>query len=269
MSLSELKIGIIGTGNMGGAIARGLVSDIDSNNLIIFDLDESKAEVLAENIKIKVSSSINDLIDFSDIIILAVKPNSIASLLNSSKNLIKNKIIVSIAAGIKIKFIKNIVDVSNKKIRVMPNTPATIGEGISVMSPDADISDEIIEEVKNILSSTGQVEILPEKMMDAVTGLSGSGPAYVFTFIQALADGGVKMGIPFDSALKLAAQTVAGSAKMILEDMNSPISLRGKVASPGGTTISGIHELEKAGFSGIVMSAVESAAKKSALLGEE
>jgi len=143
-----------------------------------------------------------------------------------------------------------------------------VGEGMSVLSPNDHVDEQSLLEVEQIFAKIGRVAVLPEKLMDAVTGLSGSGPAYVFTFIQALADGGVKLGIPRDKAVMLAAQTVLGSAKYVLESGEDPSTLRGRVTSPGGTTIEGIHVLERSGFSGIVMDAVEKAAQKSQKLGE-
>jgi pyrroline-5-carboxylate reductase len=162
---------------------------------------------------------------------------------------------------------EKLLGADKKIIRAMPNTPALIGEGMTVLSPNSSLDNESLEAVKEIFQLTGNVLVLPEKHLDAVTGLSGSGPAYVFTFIQALADGGVKMGIPRKEAELLSAQTVLGAAKMVLEGGKGPVELRNSVTSPGGTTIEGLHSLEKGGFSGLVMDAVEAATKRSKNLG--
>jgi len=184
-------------------------------------------------------------------------------------NVSGDTIIVSIAAGVTIAAMEQAAGGDKKLIRVMPNTPSVAGEGMSVLSPNKNIDAKALDIVENIFSQIGKVLVLSEELMDSVTGLSGSGPAYVFTFIQALTDGGVKMGIPRDKSLVLAAQTVLGSAKLVLETGEDPISLRGKVTSPGGTTIEGVHILEKKGFSGIVIDAVEAGTLKSRKLGEK
>jgi len=270
MTIPEnLNIGCIGAGNMGAAIILGLASDIPAKNLMIYDIEKSRTDLLSEKYGIISSGSIQSLADNSDIIIIAVKPDTVAEVISKIKNTIKNKVIVSIAAGVTIDSIEKEAGKSCKIIRVMPNTPALTGEGMSVLSPNKNIDNTTLQKVEKIFSGIGRVLVLPEKMMNAVTGLSGSGPAYVFTFIQALTDGGVKMGIPRSKALILAAQTVMGAAKMVMETGEDPAALRSSVTSPGGTTIDGIHILERAGFSGIVIDAVEAASEKSRILGEK
>ena len=266
-NLKDKKIGCIGIGNMGSAITAGLVDKILIDNINIIDTDKQKLDELSKKYKIKSSKTIEALVNDSDIIIIAVKPNIVAEIVEQIGQDIKNKIIVSIAAGISISTIENKIGSNKKIIRAMPNTPALINEGITVLAPNKNIDDGTLKTVKEIFSQIGKVHVLPENLMDAVTGLSGSGPAYVFTFIQAMADGGVKMGIPRDIALDLAVQTVIGSAKMIQTGSESPFDLRGKVTSPAGTTIEAVHVLEKGGFSGLVMDAIESATNKSKIMG--
>jgi len=255
---------------MGGAILSRLAAAGDPSSLSVYDIAAAKAEALAQGTGINAAKSPEELARASEILIIAVKPDTVAASLDAIKGAIAaDCIIVSIAAGISITAMEKIVGPSRKIVRVMPNTPAMVGEGMSVLSPNDSVDENSLIEVERIFSAIGRVLVLPEKLMDAVTGLSGSGPAYVFTFIQALADGGVKLGIPRDKALVLAAQTVMGSARYLLESGEDPMALRGKVTSPGGTTIEGIHVLERSGFSGIVMDAVEKAAQKSQRLGEK
>ncbi len=270
MTAGKKTIGCIGAGNMGGAILSRLAAGIDPSLILVYDADADKAKKLSRATGITVAATAEDLARASSIIIVAVKPDTVAAVLGAIKGSIAaGSIIVSIAAGITLAAMERIIGPSAKLVRVMPNTPSLVGEGMSVLSPNANVDGDSLIEVEQIFSKIGRAMVLPEKLMDAVTGLSGSGPAYVFTFIQALSDGGVKLGIPRDKALLLAAQTVMGAAKYVLETGEDPMSLRGKVTSPGGTTIEGIHVLERSGFAGIVMDAVEHAAQKSQRLGEK
>ncbi|MCP4133430.1 MAG: pyrroline-5-carboxylate reductase [bacterium] len=270
--MSQLKsktIGCIGMGNMGTAIISGLSAKMPAENLIIHDIDPNKLDSLSAKYGVVTAESDRSLVTESNIVIIAVKPAVVSSVLMQVKDLVADSIIVSVAAGITIDSIEKVIGSSTRVIRVMPNTPALIDEGMSVLSSNKNIDDKSLSIVEEIFSEIGKVLVLPESMMDAVTGLSGSGPAYAFTFIQAMTDGGVKMGIPRDKAIILAAQTLLGSARLVLDSVEDPIALRGKVTSPGGTTIDGVHILEKAGFSGIVMDAVEAATLKSKKLGEK
>lgn len=261
MKTDNLKIGIIGTGNMGSAIIKGLSSVKSRESLLIYDIDKTKLSEISSEAGVKISDSIDAIINFSDILILAVKPDiavSIASTLSNYKG-----IVISIAAGISISTLKNKSGETVKIVRAMPNTPVNTGQGMTVISPSDNISANEIEQIKSIFLSVGEVLVMDEKHMNAVTAISGSGPAYIFTFIQAMADAGVKLGIPRAESLILAGQTILGSAKMFLDKKENPIMLRDKVTSPGGTTIAALHILEKAGFSGIIIDAIETAAKRS------
>ena len=266
MKLTEMKIGVMGAGNMGGAILSRLSGKLNKDNITCFDIDRNKLESIIKNIGIRSSKSVSDLAKMSDVIIIAVKPDNVIDILKEID--VMDKIIVSIAAGISLNTINKNLKSKNKIIRIMPNTPALIGEGMSVISPDAGIDIDTENIVREIFSCMGEVMILPEKLMDAVTALSGCGPAYGFTLIQAMIDGGVKIGIPREKALILASQTILGAAKMVINSTEEPIILRGKVASPGGSTIEAIHVLEKEGFSGIIMDAIEAAKIKSEKLGK-
>jgi pyrroline-5-carboxylate reductase len=259
----DLKIGIIGLGNMGGAITRGLSASIPSENIYAYDIDPARCKSIPG---IKTTLFLDELIESADIIIVAVKPDTVNEILVKLTSY--KGIIVSIAAGIKIETLKKVSGSDKKIIRAMPNTPALSGCGMTVLCASENVSEDEIQSVEKVFLSTGKVLVLQEKHMDAVTGVSGSGPAYVFTFIQAMADGAVKMGLPREHALTIAAQTVFGSAKMFLDKSENPIKLRDDVASPGGTTIDAIHVLEKAGFSGIIIDAIEASALKSKELGK-
>ncbi len=266
--LKNLTIGCIGTGNMGGAILSGLAKKINKDNIICFDKDKSRLQSIKSELGIKTAGSSADLAAKSDVILLAVKPDVIRSVLEDIKENTANKYMISVAAGISISYINDIIHSPKNIVRVMPNTPALIGEGMSVISPFLnETDDKLLAISEEIFSYLGRVIVLPEKLMDAVTAVSGSGPAYGFTVIQAMIDGGVRMGLPREKASILAAQTILGAAKMVLESKDEPITLRGKVTSPGGTTIEAVHILERSGFSGILMDAIEAAKCKSEKLG--
>ncbi|MFH0977441.1 MAG: pyrroline-5-carboxylate reductase [Spirochaetota bacterium] len=265
--LANMTIGCIGTGNMGSAIISCLANNINKAKIICFDTDKSKLESIKRDTGIRIAESVIDLVKGSDVLILAVKPDIIGSVLSEIKNVISDKLIISIAAGISTSYINGIIQSPKNIIRVMPNTPAMIGEGMSVISAAKEIDGKLLAVAEEIFSYLGKVVILPEKLMDAVTAVSGSGPAYGFTLIQAMIDGGVKTGLPRDKATILAAQTILGAAKMVLEGKDDPITLRGKVTSPGGTTIEAVHILERSGFSGIIMDAIDAAKKRSEKLG--
>ena len=262
-----MTIGCAGLGNMGGAIIGGLAKEFPRERLFGYDKDRDKALGISHHITL--CADICELVSHSDILIIAVKPDVVRSLLNEVKGIIDGTLVISIAAGITVSAIEEILGSDKKIIRVMPNTPALVGEGMAVLAPNAQCDGADLAHAEEIFSLLGKTLILPEKHFDAVTALSGSGPAYAFTFIQAMADAGVKLGIPRDKAQLLAAQTLRGSAEMVLSSGDDPISLRGKVCSPGGTTIAAVHVLERAGFSGTIMDAVEEAAVVSARLGKK
>lgn len=256
------KIGVIGCGNMGQAIIKGLIekANIKSTDIVITDVDNEKVKNLIEIYNVA-GSDINKVVNLSEIIFLAVKPKDLEKTLLPVKDKFKeNQILISVLAGIKIDKIKKVVE-KPFIVRTMPNTPALIGEGVIGVSFERDTDKK--EEITNLLKGLGEVYEVEEDLLDVITGLSGSGPAYVFNFIDALAQGGVKMGLPYDLALKIATSTVIGSAKLVKETGLHPVVLRDKVTSPAGTTIYGLHELEKRNFKDAVISAVESATKRS------
>ncbi|TFH42891.1 MAG: pyrroline-5-carboxylate reductase, partial [Chrysiogenales bacterium] len=202
MDSTAQKIGCIGIGTMGGAIMSRLASHVDARLLSAYDTDASRSAPLSRDHGIRIAPSPEDLAGDADIVIVAVKPDAVERALESVKGrLTTEKTIVSIAAGVSISAMEAILGEQVKIVRVMSNTPAMVGEGMSVLSPNGHVDEKTLLEVERIFSIVGRVLVLPERLMDAVTGLSGSGPAYVFTFIQALTDGGVKLGIPREKAL--------------------------------------------------------------------
>ncbi|MCF6175155.1 MAG: pyrroline-5-carboxylate reductase [Victivallaceae bacterium] len=261
------RIIFIGAGKMASAIAGGMVKNgFNADNISAYDVNSSAVESFTTTTGVAASTEHPErMVKEADIVIIAVKPQVIKSAL--AELLLAEKTIISIAAGITIKLLAKISG-SSKIIRVMPNTPALVGQGVSAWCASADITETEADAVKLILSAVGKVCRVDEKMMDAVTGLSGSGPAYVFDFIQALADGGVKAGLPRDTALMLAGQTVAGAAAMMIESGEHPAVLRDMVTSPGGTTAAALAVLERRAFKGIVSDAVNTAAARSAELGK-
>ena len=262
----DKELGLIGVGNMGTALLKGVLSSntIDKEKTIIYDVREEVIKNRIQEFNVKAVSSNTELIQQVKFIIIAVKPQNIDSVLEEiGPQLSEDQILISIAAGVTLDYIKKFISKNIGLIRVMPHTPAFVGEGASAIAHNKNVTENDLKYVKKVLNSVGEVVELEEKHIDAVTGLSGSGPAYVFIIIEALADGGVKMGLPRDIALKLAAQTVLGSAKMVIETGIHPGELKDMVASPGGTTITALHEIEKGKLRATLISAVEAATLKS------
>ncbi|MCX7884784.1 MAG: pyrroline-5-carboxylate reductase [Caloramator sp.] len=260
------KIGFIGAGNMGQAMIGGIIKSkiAKSQEIIVCDLDEEKLKKIAEDFNVKTTTNSKELSNEADIIILAIKPNIFDVVLSDIKDSITDsKIIVSIAAGKTIKSIENILGDNKKIIRTMPNTPALVNAGMTAVCKNKNVSDEEIKEILDIFESFGETEIVSEYLIDSVIGISGSAPAYVFMFIEALADAGVIGGMPRDKAYKFAAQAVLGSAKMVLETGKHPGELKDMVCSPAGTTIEAVATLEEEGFRGSVIKAVKDCIRKS------
>ena len=263
------KISFIGAGRMATALAAGLVKKgFSISTLSAFDISDFASAKFSEKTGIRISKDIKDALSNADIVILAVKPQNVSEALSEARPLIKDKLLISILAGTRIETLKGLSG-CQRIVRVMPNTPALIGEGISVFCHSVGLSASDIGRTEDILSAVGTVCQVKESQMDAVTGLSGSGPAYVFDFIQALSDGGVAAGLPRDIASKLAAQTVKGAASLVIETGEHPSVLRDQVTSPGGTTAKGLSILEKNAFRGIVSEAVTAAAERSKELGKK
>ncbi len=266
--MSDIRIGFIGAGNMAGAIIKGAVEKkvIAPNHVIVYDIESEKVNALQDSHGIHGVTSIAALCEASDMLLIAVKPNVLSDVLKKMCDI--SLPLISIAAGWGASRIKEIYGDSKRVLRVMPNTPLMVGEGMSVLETPSSFSEHELAFAKKLFGALGQVSFAQEKQMDAVTAVSGSGPAYVFMFIEALADGGVLCGLPRAQAYTLAAQTVLGSAKMVLDTGLHPGALKDAVCSPGGTTIEAVKTLEKQGLRSAVINAVEDCAKKSGSLGK-
>lgn len=260
------KLGIIGGGAMGAAFTNGVVSSgvIGAGDVTVADFDQSKLDKLVKDLGVKVTTDNAIAARDADIILLAVKPAIVPVVLEGLASVVTSKqLIVSIAAGVSLEAIESRLPDGVGVIRAMPNTPCQIGVGAIGFCAGKAATREQIDAAKTIFDAVGISVEVPEKLISAVTGLSGSGPAYVYVMIEALSDAGVRVGLPRDTALKLAAQTVYGSAKMVLDDGRHPAALKDQVTSPGGTTIAAIDALEKAGFRSALIEAVKAATKRS------
>ena len=261
-----MKIGFIGTGNMGSSIIKGILSSKfeKSENINIFDLDKEKVNNLVKEYGVNAVNSEKELAENCNIIILSVKPHIIPIVLkNLSGNVKKDTIILTIAAGISISVIENALGEDKKVVRTMPNTPAQVLSGMTAVTFNKNIENSEKEIIFKLLNSFGKSVEIEEKLMHAYTGISGSLPAYVYMFMEALADGGVLCGIPRNKTYEIVAQTVAGSAKMLLETGKHPGQLKDEVCSPAGTTIEAVRVLENGNFRGNVIEAVVACTEKS------
>jgi len=274
--LSNKKIGFVGGGNMTEALVKGLVTapSIDLKNICVSDLLSERLEYLSRKYKIKTTGDNRELVQKSDILVLSVKPQSVKKVLESFVDLVDDsKVIISVAAGIPISLIENTLDAEGKKkisvIRTMPNTPALVQEGATAICGSSHTTKQNIKLAHRIFEATGQTVDIEEIHMDAVTGLSGSGPAYIFMIIEALSDAGVKVGLSREVSNILTIQTILGSAKLARDGGKHPGELKDMVTSPGGTTISGLHMLEEGGIRNALMNAVEMATRRSKELGKK
>lgn len=260
----------IGTGAMGQALMRGLLASgiYTPSDLVLYSINRERLENLASELDARAATSIEDAVNGADIVLLAVKPHVLESAIEPLRSVLTpQQTVISVAAGLSTTRIEACFDSPVPVVRAMPNTPALVGEAATAICAGAYATPEHMTQARSIFSALGLCVETDEKVFDAVTGLSGSGPAYVFLFIEALADGGVRAGLTRDVALRLAAQTVLGAARMILETGDHPGVLKDRVASPGGTTIAAIHALESGAFRGVVMDAVMASANRSKELG--
>lgn len=260
-----MKISFIGCGNMGKAMLGGLIDSnkVKPEDIVVTAKTSSTLQKIKKEFNINTLQNNVEAVNGSDIVILAVKPNIYDEVLREIKDSLKGKILVTIAAGKSIVQIEAIVGKDMKILRTMPNTPAFVGEAITAFCPNKNITEEDLTLLQDIFESFGKTEIIEEKQMDAFIGICGSSPAYVFMFIEALADAAVKEGLPRGKAYKLASQAVLGSAKMVLESGKHPGELKDMVCSPSGTTIEAVAALEENGFRNAVIKAVERCSNKS------
>lgn len=266
---TSVRWGFIGSGRMATALVRGMLraGTAAPGAVSASDPVEASRAALAAEEGVFVTDSNLDVARRSDALVLAVKPQSMAAVLQELRPAVTpDHLIVSIAAGVSIDTMARGLGADRRLVRVMPNTPALLGVGASAycLGPHARPTDEGV--VRSCLEAVGRAYRVPESLLDAVTGLSGSGPAFVYVMIEALSDGGVRVGLPRDVATALAAQTVLGAAKMVLETGEHPGVLKDQVTSPGGTTIAGLHALERGGLRAALIDAVEAATKRSAEL---
>jgi len=270
--LSEKNIGFIGAGNMGEALISGLTSSdsCSPDRIICSDLRQDRLDELAARFGIATTTDNTEVVSRSDIVVYAIKPQIMAEVLKETvSGLDMSKLVISIAAGVPLSAIENRLNKKLRLIRVMPNVAVMVKEGAAAIAAGQNALPEDIDTAMAIFNSVGRCVFLKENyLLDAVTGLSGSGPAYIFMIVDALADAGVKVGLSRKESLFLASQTVLGAAKMLLETQIHPGQLKDMVTSPGGTAIAGLHTLEKGGLRTTLINAVEAATLRSRELGE-
>ena len=254
----------MGEALVGGMVQAGLVAPED---VFVADADEERARRVAQRYGVRAAGN-RDAAAQADTVIVAVKPDVVPAVLQDIGGALRpGACVVSIAAGVPLAVIEGGLPAGTAAVRAMPNTPCLVREGAVALAPGAFAAAEHVERAKTLFAAVGTVAVVEEKLMDAVTGLSGSGPAYVYMFIEALADGGVHAGLPRDTALKLAAQTVLGAARMVLETGRHPGELKDMVTSPAGTTIAGVKVLEERGLRAACIGAVDAASRRSRELG--
>lgn len=267
----DKTIGFIGSGNMAQAMIGSIIKSklVPKEKIIASEIYAPLREMVEKKYNIRTTIDNKEVVSEADFIILAVKPNVYELVLNEIKDHIKaGSIVIGIGAGISLSFLKNHLNASTKAIKAMPNTPAMVGEGMTAISMRDKFTEEEMTEILSILNSFGKTEIVEEYLMDGVTAVSGSSPAYVFMMIEAMADAAVLEGIPRSQAYTMAAQAVMGSAKMVLDTGMHPGQLKDNVCSPGGTTIEAVASLEKTGFRSSIMEAMKVCADKSREMGK-
>jgi pyrroline-5-carboxylate reductase len=271
MTLKGKKVGFIGAGNMGEALIRGLVnaSVVAPEAIWASDVRLERLKELDSQYGIQLAPDNLEVVRQADVVIMAVKPQIMAAVLREiAPALTKRKLMISLAAGVSTARIRAMLGREVRLIRVMPNTPALVLEGVTAIAKAEGLEADDLDVAGEIFSAVGRVVVLDEELLDAVTGLSGSGPAYVAVVIESLADGGVKMGLDRITAMTLATQTVLGAAKLLLETGMHPGALKDMVSSPGGTSIAGISALEEGGIRTTFIKAVERATSRSKELGQ-
>ena len=265
--LRDKTLAVLGAGMMGGALARGLVASgaMPGSSIRLFDTHESAAVFLAAGLGsgARAMNSAQAAVTDADLILIAVKPPIVSKVLAEiASSVSPAQLVLSIAAGVPIAAMEGLLPAGSPVIRAMPNTPCLVGKGATAVSPGTHATVEHLALAQFLFAAVGVSVEVPERLLDAVTGLSGSGPAYVYLMIEALTDGGVKEGLPRDTARLLAAQTVLGAAQMVTESDLHPAQMKDSVTTPGGTTIAGLHVLERAGLRGTLMDAVHAAAER-------
>ncbi|MBQ9714245.1 MAG: pyrroline-5-carboxylate reductase [Clostridia bacterium] len=258
----KYTLGFIGCGNMGGALVQAAAKSVDGKRIAVCDFDKAKVEKFKNSLGV-VAATARDIAKNAEFVILAVKPQVMKSAIAEFSDILQARedgVVVTMAAGVSIAAIRGFIGAKVPVIRIMPNTPVAVGEGM-ILYTTADISDAAEKDFLAAFAKAGAFDKIPEDKIDAGSALSGCGPAFVYAFAEALADGGVECGVPRDKAALYTAQTLLGAAAMLLE-YGHPADLKDAVCSPGGTTIAGIHALEKAGLRGATIEAVTAAYKR-------
>lgn len=260
------KIGFIGSGKMAEAIIGGLIKSelVPPNQIFASAKTKETVAKMADKYAIQTTTQNSEVAAKADMLILAVKPDQHKDVIEEIVGVVKSDtVVITIAAGITLDFLQSAFGKNIKAVRVMPNTPSLVGEGMSAICANEAVNGEELQDVIRLFESFGKAEVLPEKLMDAVPAVSGSSPAYVYMFIEALADGAVQQGIARSQAYTMAAQAVLGAAKMVLETGKHPGELKDNVCTPGGATIEAVSTLEKKGFRSAVLNAMEACTEKS------
>ena len=266
MSIKGKRVGFLGAGNMGEAMIRGMVQAglVPPDHILASDAQRDRLGQIASRYGIRAVADNMALVRDADVVVLAVKPQIMAPVLGEIASAAdERKLFISVAAGVATATLRSQLGRSVRLIRVMPNTPALVLEGVTAIARAEGLAPGDLETAQELFGAVGKAVLLDEEALDAVTGLSGSGPAYVAIVIESLADGGVKMGLPREIAMKLATQTVLGAAKLVKETGQHPATLKDQVTTPGGTTISAIHALEERGLRAMLISAVVTATERS------
>ncbi len=266
------QIGFIGCGNMGQAILKGILKsgERDPKTILVSAKSENTLVKLQKNFQVQTSSSNKDVAKYAELLFLAVKPYLYSEIIQEIKDELKdNVLIIGMAAGVSTDHMRNDFGKPLKILKIMPNTPVAVGEGVIALVRTAQVDDEELEQVTKLLSPLGLVKPIAETHMDVITGISGSSPAYVYMFIEAMADAAVKNGLSRPDAYEISAQAVLGAAKMVLETGEHPGILKDQVTSPGGTTIEAVAKLEELGLRHAVISAVDTCVEKSRKMSEK
>ena len=264
-----MKLGIIGAGNMSSAILQGVIKAgaFKVEDIYVSEILEDKLQKAA-SLGVHTTTSSREVVENSDYIMFGVKPNVILRVMDEVKDIIADKVVISIAAGISVRAMKEVLGDNAKVVRTMPNVPALVGEGMTAVCKTNDISGEEMQVVLDIFDSIGKTALLPESLINTATATNGSGPAYVFMMIEAMADAAVLHGIPRDTAYLLVAQTILGAAKLTMETGAHPGQLKDMVCSPGGTAIEAVYQLELDGFRASLINAIDRCVKKANSMGE-
>jgi pyrroline-5-carboxylate reductase len=265
------RLGFLGAGNMSGALVRGLLqAGVAAERVAVSDLKTERLDELRTRHGVRTIRDNHALVRECDVLVLGVKPQGVDAVLSEIAEDVRiDQLVISVAAGVPIEALEERLPAGSRIVRAMPNTPATIQAGATAVAGGRHARPDDVRIARELFEAVGRVVVLDETLLDAVTGLSGSGPAYVMVIIDALADGGVKMGLPRDTALLLAAQTVFGAANLLLQTGEHPGRLKDMVTSPGGTTIAGLHALEGGAVRKTLMDAVEAATRRAGELGRE